>query len=70
MLRRLIVLLIRIKLGVKKRERFRFEGQKSEDIYYFNETSLVKCRGDRRYYSGVSLNWLLNDKCKIERVTT
>ena len=73
MLARLIVLLIRLKLGVKKLERFRFVNQKSKtDVYYFGDNCLIKATqgkyGIDIELSGVSLNWLLNEDCKITKV--
>ena len=73
MLARLIVFLIRLKLGVKKMERFRFVNQKSRtDVYYFGDNCLIKATqgkyGVDIELSGVSLNWLLNDECKITKV--
>lgn len=73
MLARLIVFLIRLKLGVKKLERFRFENQKSKsDVYYFGDNCLIKAKqgkyGIDIELSGVSLNWLLNEDCKITKV--
>ena len=77
MLARLIVFLIRLKLGVKKLERFRFENQKSKnDFYYFSRDCLIKAKAVNYEYgvyhefelSGVSLNWLLDKDCKITKV--
>ena len=74
MYKRLIIFLIRRKLGVKKWQGFRFKNQKSEDIYCFDGLRLIKVTPDptvkvwgaREKESTVSLNWLLNDKCEIE----
>lgn len=65
-----------MRLGLKKYELFRFENQKTDDIYYFTETALAKkqlkyVNSDRivvTLLSGVSLNWLLNKDCKIRKV--
>lgn len=67
MLNRLIIFLIRIKLGIKKHEHFRFDNQKSKDVYYFTSTDLMKIWGFNggAYKSGVSLSWLLDPECKI-----
>lgn len=71
MLRRIIIFLIRKRLGLRKYEYFRFSNQKSPcDKYYFDETSCMKMiplDGVIRP-SNVSLNWLLSDECKIERI--
>jgi hypothetical protein len=69
---RLILFLIQCKLGLKPYERFRFTNQKSNAIYYFSNTRLWKDSNHISYRlveeSGVSLNWLLNPDCKIEKV--
>lgn len=41
-MRRLIMFLIRRKLGVKKFEYFMFANQKSDDIYYIDSLNLMK----------------------------
>lgn len=77
MLRRLIIFLIRKKLGVKKWEKFRFSNQKSIDIYFFApDGRLMKYIDSEDWWktycsltgSTVSLNWLLSDECKIIKV--
>ena len=75
-MKRLITFLVRKRLGLKKYQYFRFTNQKTDDIYYFTETALVKkqlkyVNSDRivvTLLSGVSLNWLLNKDCKIRKV--
>ncbi len=70
MLDRMIIFLIRRKLGVKKFQRFKFKNQKQEGEYYFNSFRLVKIlkikKKVKQEESGVSLNWLLNNDCEIE----
>lgn len=66
-MRRLIIFLIRKKLGLKEYSDFRFANQKSEAVYYFNERELVKIEYGLITPSNVSLNWLLSDECKITR---
>lgn len=74
MITRLIIFLIRIKLGLRKYEKFQFTNQKSDyDKYYFTSTCIKKIEYDKhaRSYireSSVSLNWLLNDNCEIKKV--
>lgn len=78
MIKRLIIFLIRKRLGLNKYQSFRFKGQKSKfDYYFFDDTCLMKNEfidGNKyisRYRvrkSSVSLNWLLNDKCEIVKV--
>lgn len=71
MINRIIIFLIRKRLGLKKNEPFRFKNQNSlYDYYYFNDTNLMKVRYfKRRYkepvYSNVNLNYLLSDECEI-----
>lgn len=69
-MKRLIIFLVRKRLGLKKNERFQFTNQKTRDIYYFTGESLMKIEyisGGVIRPSGVSLNWLLNDDCKITK---
>ena len=73
-MKRLIIFLIRRRLHLRKGERFRFANQKNDNVYYFTADRLVKIPEDtgwisRREKSLVSLNWLLDDRCEIERVT-
>ena len=70
-MKKLIIFLIRKRLGLKKGERFRFANQVSKnDYYYFSDDAVMKHNYSLPfdYKSSVSLNWLLNDECKIERV--
>lgn len=66
-MKRLIFFIIRMRLGLKEREPFQFVGQKSNAVYYFTEDAIMKAwRGDLGK-SSVSLNWLLDDECKIRK---
>lgn len=67
-MKRLIVYLIRKRLGLKLREPFQFAEQKSNAIYYFAEDAVMKTWRGNVYKSSVSLNWLLDDDCKIRRI--
>lgn len=70
-MKRIIMFLIRKRLGLKKLERFKFRNQKSQnDYYYFENECLMKEVCFDNYSSitiksNVSLNWILNDECKI-----
>ena len=74
-MRKLIFAYIRRKFGLKIGEPFRFEGQTSPvHYYYFTDQSIIKvvvCKSKKgKYYkylqpSGVSLNYILSDECKI-----
>lgn len=76
---RLILYLIKSRFGLKWNERFRFANQKTADIYWFDKTGLYKIiysttRSGKLQpvgiaVSGVSLNWLLDKECKIQKVT-
>lgn len=65
---RLIIFLVRKHLGLKKYEYFQFVNQKSDAMYYFTDTAVMKMDTGLPKQSSVSLNWLLNDKCEIRRV--
>lgn len=62
---KLIIFLIRLKLHLKKGELFQFDNQKTNSVYWFTESSLMKMERGFRYESSVSLNWVLNKDCKI-----
>lgn len=76
---RLILWLIKRRFKLKWYENFRFTNQKTADIYWFEKCGLYKTeyRTTRSGkvqpvaigLSGVSLNWLLDKDCKIEKVT-
>lgn len=69
MRKRLIIFLIRRRLGLKKCEHFVFVNQKSPtDCYYFMKDKIIKVEGSRCIPSSVSLNWLLDDECKIKKL--
>ena len=64
----LVIFLVRRRLKLKKFERFTFKNQKTESVYYFATYKIMKIENGLDLKSGVSLNWLLNDQCEIERV--
>lgn len=63
--KRLIIFLIRKRLGLKKYQHFRFNNQKSNATYFFSDACVMKDERFGLHESSVSLNWLLNDNCKI-----
>lgn len=64
--KRLIIYLVRTRLGLRKFQPFMFTNQKSDGIYYFTEYEVVKMLSNgEECRSSVSLNWLLDDKCEI-----
>lgn len=67
LIKRIVIFLVRKRLGLKLYQTFRFSNQKFDfDYYYFTPYDLMKFRDDHgiRYLSSVSLNWLLDDGCK------
>lgn len=68
LIKRIVIFLVRKRLKLKKYERFKFKNQKTDAVYWFTDTKVLKAEFDITTRSGVSLNWLLNDKCEIERV--
>lgn len=67
MLKRLILFLIRRKLGVQIYVPFRFTNQKNKsECYWFTDDALNKLEDNHIIRSRVSLNWLLDDECHIE----
>ena len=67
-MRRVVIFLIRWKLKLKKYEQFKFVNQKTDAVYYFTESNLMKRWRGQTMLSGVSVNWLLDKDCKVERV--
>lgn len=65
-MRKLVIFLLRKKLGLKKYENFKFVGQKSDAVYYFTEINIMKRLNGYTSLSGVSVNWLLDNACEIE----
>lgn len=65
---RFIIFLIRKKLGLKKFQHFKFIGQKTDAVYWFTESNIMKRWNGHTTLSGVSVNWLLDSECEIELV--
>lgn len=65
--KKLVILLIRKRLGLKDREPFQFVNQKSNAVYYFTEDAVMKAWRGNIEKSRVSLNWLLDDECEIRK---
>lgn len=73
MIKRIVLFLIRKKLGLKLYQNFRFKGQKFQNDYYcFGRYTLMKFRyyKKKQLYkcedSSIGLDWLLSEKCEIE----
>lgn len=69
---RLILFLVRLKLGVKKNEHFRFDNQKTDNVYFITPYEVLKVRKDGLSTivspSNVSINWLVNPMCRVKKV--
>lgn len=66
LIKRLILFLVRWRLGLKKYEPFQFTNQKSDDVYYFSDSGIMKASFGIVAKSRVSLNWLLDDECFVK----
>lgn len=64
-MKKFIVYLIRKRLGLKTCEMFQFANQKSDATYFFTDDAVMKIWNGVTEKSGVSLNWLLDEDCKI-----
>lgn len=67
MTKKLVIFLVRKRLGLKEREPFQFTNQKSNAVYYFTEDAVMKAWRGSVTKSTVSLNWLLDDECEIRK---
>ncbi len=70
-MRSLILFLIRLKLGVKKYESFRFTNQKKKDVYTIDNAGVWKSSPNQlsiKKESDIGLNWVLSDNCRITKV--
>lgn len=65
LIKRLILFLVRWRLGLKKYELFQFDNQKTDAVYCFSDSGIMKVYLGTITKSGVSLNWLLDDECGI-----
>lgn len=64
-MKKFILFLLRIYLGVEKYKPFRFTNQASDAIYYFDNDGIQKWWCGCLVRSHVSLNWLLDDECVV-----
>ena len=67
---RIILFFVRLKLGLKKNERFQFANQKSSSNYYYINSDNIYKVTPLKYNimirpANVSLKWLLDPKCEI-----
>ena len=65
-IKRLVIFLIRRRLKLKKYEKFVFTNQKTESVYWFTTTKLLKKENGVITRAHVSLNWLLNEACVVQ----
>lgn len=65
-MKRLIVFLIRTRLGLKKHECFQFATQKTNVLYYFTDEGLLEIAYGNVRQSDITLNRLLDKNCKIK----
>ena len=73
MLKKLILFLIRKRLGLKKNQMFQFAKQRNKlEHYWFGDDKLYKFEhtedGNHIVDAHVSLNWIIDDVCKKEIV--
>lgn len=70
-MKKIIIFMIRKRLGLAKYENFTFVGQKSKTYYFFNDEALIKVweESGKTELSHVSLNYLLSDEVEIVRKT-
>lgn len=66
--KKIIICLIRLKLGLKQGEKFRFVNQKSKGVYWFTDSALIKRVNKQEMLSDVSLNYVLSDECIITKL--
>lgn len=69
MIRKAIIFLLRMKLGVDEYEAFRFSTQNSDNVCFFTKDSLLRMNPHGYIREcHVRLDYLLSDKCEIKRV--
>lgn len=69
-MKRLIIFLVRRRLGLRTVQLFQFKGQKNKNnYYYFEDDCLMKIEeGLWHVPANVSLNWLLDSKDEIVKL--
>ena len=67
-MKRLILFLVRRHLGLKKYQYFQFDNQKSTALYYFANVGIVKYWRGKHELSRVSINWIINNECRIVKM--
>lgn len=69
MINKVIMFLLRKKLEVKKCQCFRFTNQRSNAVYYINDTAVMKIYRGYTRKSNVSINYILSKNCHITVAT-
>lgn len=67
-MKRLVIFLIRRKLGLKQFQLFQFINQETKDVYYFTDLYLMVYKNGQSFpakQADVQLNWLLDDSCEV-----
>lgn len=67
-MKRLVLFLVRRHFHLARYEPFQFDNQKSNAVYYFTDDGVMKAWRGNVTKSHVSLNWMLDKDCKIEKV--
>ena len=67
-MKRLILFLVRRHLGLKKYQYFQFDNQKSTALYYFANVGIIKYWRGKHELSRVSVNWIINNECRIVKM--
>lgn len=66
-IRRIIINLIRYRLGVKRYQFFQFDNQLDDSWYYFTRTHLMKSTGDGTRPSNLSLMYVMYASVKTQK---
>lgn len=67
LVRRLVIFLIRRRLGVRCYRFFQFDGQLDDSWYYFTRTHLMKTTGDGTRPSNLSLMYVMYASIKTQK---
>lgn len=66
--KKLILFLVRKRLGLDKYDIFQFTNQKSNAVYYFGDEGVMKVWRGNIKKSHVGFNWLLSDEIEITKL--
>lgn len=65
--RRLVIFLIRRRLGVRRYRFFQFDNQLDDSWYYFTRTYLMKCIDGETRPSNLSLMYVMHARVKTKK---